>query len=90
MPVQTSHISCRLLLREDTADQAVSQEDVGGLLRRPGADSDLVLVPGRVHVALQVDDLPTHGELMAHGPTFIPGASASYEDTAAHRLICLF
>ena len=64
---KTSHTTRRLLLWKDTADQAVSQEDVGGLLRRPGADSDLILVSGRVHVTLQVDDLPTHGEDMPSG-----------------------
>ena len=66
----------RLLLWEDTADQAVSQEDVGGLLRRPGADSDLILVPGRIHVALQVDDLPPHGERPPRSLSAIPFTSS--------------
>ena len=42
----------RLLLWEDAADQAVPQEDLGGLLWGPGPDGGVFLVPGRVHVAL--------------------------------------
>lgn len=42
----------RLLLWEDAADQAVPQEDLGGLLWGPGPDGGVFLVPGGVHVAL--------------------------------------
>lgn len=55
---------CRFLLWEDSADQAVAQEDLGGLLRGPGPDGGIIVVPGGVHVAPSVDDLPEDSEHM--------------------------
>lgn len=57
---KSTHVHCRVLLWAHTADQTVAKEDVGGVLRRPCADGRIILVLGRTHVPLQVDDLPPH------------------------------
>lgn len=53
-------LCCRVLLWADTADKTVAEEDMGGVFWGPGAHSHLLLVPGRPHVQIPVDDLPPH------------------------------
>lgn len=71
------HVICRVLLRADAADKAVAEEDVGGVLRRPGADGDLILVSGGCAVALQMDGVPAHGETLQPRLTHVQHSDAA-------------
>ncbi len=60
------HLSCRYMLWAQEADTAVSQEDMGGVHWGLHHYCGGLLVPGWLHVQVQVDDLPSHSTSPPH------------------------
>ena len=53
-------LCCRYVLWTQEAHPAVPQEDMGGVHWGLHHHCGGLMVPGRLHVQVQVDDLPTH------------------------------